>query len=91
MTSTEVHAHVASALGRLAKLFNPGCRLTFVMRDPANADAYMVISDDDSVDLVVNTLERSRTRDQSTLTPEQAFAAELGLNIPKDALRRQQK
>lgn len=82
MTSTEVHAHVASALGRLAKLFNRGCRLTLVMRDPANADAYMVISDDDSVDLVVNTLERSRTRDQSTLTSEQVFAAELGPTIP---------
>jgi hypothetical protein len=68
--SALVHARVASALGSLSRLFAPGCRLTFVMRDPKNLEAFMVIGDD-TEDEVIATVERSRRRPVEVLTMAQ--------------------
>lgn len=58
----EAHNAVGTALGKLADtVFVKGVHLTFVMRDPKNDECYMVISDDPDLDVVKDTIERSKT------------------------------
>ena len=54
------HMRVCDVLGDLADhLFVKGVKLTFIMRDPANEDCYMVVGDD-TIEGAISALERSR-------------------------------
>ncbi len=41
------HLTIADALGDLAKLFQPGMRLTFIARHPDHAERHVIVTDDD--------------------------------------------
>ncbi|WP_263418936.1 hypothetical protein [Terriglobus albidus] len=51
---------VAAVMAGLELEFDIGCRLTFVMRDPRSIDAYLVVTRESDLDLVIDTLQRSK-------------------------------
>lgn len=76
------HARVANTLGELSGMFHSGCKLTFVMRDPADEEAYMVVSDDTN-EAVIEVLRRAQLKDVQTLTTGDVVADAMGLVMPK--------
>lgn len=72
------HARIANALGDLAPLFHKRCKLTFVMRDPLDDEAYVVVGDD-SNDAVIDVLQRSKAKEVRALTRHDLIADALGL------------
>jgi hypothetical protein len=54
------HNACEAALNKLLRdVFGPGVELTLLMRDPKNAECYMVITNDD-LDDVIATIEKSK-------------------------------
>lgn len=76
---THTHAAVANALGDLAKLFKPECKLTFVMRHPTDEECYIVIGDDMEHEKVIETIRRSEAQKPRELTPAELVKQRLGL------------
>lgn len=62
MTPLEVvHNRITEALVKLESYFEPGCRLTFIMRDPKNDEADIVETFDD-LDELKKVIERTQER-----------------------------
>lgn len=76
------HATIANALGELAPLFASRCKLTFLMRDPHDAEAFMFVSDDD-ISRVIDQLKVAEKKEEQKLTPGDVLANALGLEMPK--------
>lgn len=76
------HAQIANALGKLSKLFASRCKLTFLMLDPHDAEAFVFVSDDD-ISKVIEQLKVAEKKEAQTLTPGDVLAAHLGLEMPK--------
>jgi len=77
------HARIANALGDLAPLFKPGCKLTFIMRNPADEESYILIGDDNDPEKIIETIRRSVSAELRTLSPDEVLANALGLEMPK--------
>lgn len=77
-TLRRTHARIANTLGELAPMFHKGCKLTFVMRDPRDDEAYVVVGDDTN-DAVIEVLKRAKSKEKSVLTPGDVVADFLGL------------
>lgn len=59
-----VRAEVGAALRDLSRLFNRGCRLTFVMRSPRLTDGDLVITDESDLRDVEGAIRRLREREE---------------------------
>lgn len=81
-TLKRTHAKIANALGELSPLFADRCKLTFVMRDPLDEEAYIVVGDDTNED-VIDVLRRAALKEEVKLTSGDVLAAALGLEMPK--------
>lgn len=55
-------AEVARHLGQLERIFKPGVKLTFLMRDPENPECDLLITAD-TLDGIAAAVERSRGRE----------------------------
>lgn len=75
----QTHAAIANALGDLARLFKPECRLTFVMRHPTDLECYIVIGDDTEPEKIIETIRRSQAQEVRELAPEDLLKDRLGL------------
>lgn len=53
----------------VAPLFQPGVRLTIIVRDPLNDERDVLVSSD-TIDSLIALLERSRSRPIVTSTPQ---------------------
>jgi hypothetical protein len=59
----EVSAECMRHLDEMADLFKPRCKLTFLMRDPDNQEAEMLLTTD-GIDELIKALERAKTREE---------------------------
>jgi hypothetical protein len=66
LTLKEAQAQCEHHLQDMEKLFKPECRLTFIMRTPGEAEAWIVMTRDD-LDEVVKTIQRSMDREPTGL------------------------
>ena len=55
-------AEIERALGSLEALFVPCVKLTFIMRDPRNDEAYLIVTSD-TIDEIAATVERQKARE----------------------------
>lgn len=65
----EIHRKTASALRGLQYLFKPGCRLTFVMRQPDQKQGYMVVSETDEMGELIKLFERIKASREKAADP----------------------
>lgn len=82
-TLKRTHAKIANTLGELSPLFEDRCKLTFVMRDPLDEEAYIIVGDDTNED-VIDVLRRVALKQEVKLTSSDLFAAALGLDMPQE-------
>jgi hypothetical protein len=73
------HAIIANTLGDLSTMFHKDCKLTFIMRDPYDDEAFIVVSDDDN-DAVIEVLRNASPKDELKLTDADLVAAKLGFS-----------
>lgn len=67
MNLQDTHEEVADALARLSRLFQPQCKLSFVMRNPHVEDGDMFVSDDDP-EKVIEAIRKVAGRPERRLT-----------------------
>lgn len=75
----DTHGAIAHALGELSERFQPQCKLTFIMRDPTNKEAYILAGDDNDLEGVIEVIRRSQSVLEIKLTPEDLLKQRLGM------------